>query len=47
MFIAKKGKKYTVLNTVMGVFACAAQEMYRRVAAPYEDEKKNFNGDIL
>jgi hypothetical protein len=45
-YVLKKGKKYTVLNEVLGVFSAVAHEFYRRVVAPYEDEKKKENGDI-
>ena len=45
-YSARKGKKYSNLNEVMGVLTCVAQEFYRRIAAPYEDEKIRENGDI-
>jgi len=37
---------YIGINTVIGVLECAKQELYRRVAAPYEDLKKEENGDV-
>jgi len=37
---------YTKINDVVGVLECAKQEFYRRVAAPYEDEKQQANGDV-
>jgi hypothetical protein len=37
---------YTTLNEVIGVLECAKLELYRRLAAPYEDSKKAQNGDV-
>lgn len=37
---------YQKLNEVIGVLECAKMEFYRRVAAPYEDEKMKKNGDV-
>jgi hypothetical protein len=45
-FLARKGRRYNHINTVIGVLECAKQEFYRRVAAPYEDEKIVENGDV-
>ncbi|MBM3260989.1 hypothetical protein FJY93_01080 [Candidatus Kaiserbacteria bacterium] len=45
-YIARMGKKYATLNEVMGVLTCAASEFYRRLIAPYEDEKIKSSGDI-
>lgn len=38
--------RYAHLNEVMGVLECAKLELYRRVAAPYEDEKQAESGDV-
>ena len=40
------GKKYSNINTIIGVLECAKQEFYRRVAAPYETRKMKNNGDV-
>jgi len=40
------GMSYTAINEVIGVLECAKLELYRRVAAPYEDKKKEENGDV-
>lgn len=40
------GMSYTVVNEVVGVLECAKLELYRRLAAPYEDEKIELNGDV-
>ena len=37
---------YGLINEVMGVLECAKQELYRRLAAPYEDDKIIENGDV-
>jgi hypothetical protein len=38
---------YDFLNTAIGALECAKLELYRRVAAPYEDRKVIENGDVL
>jgi hypothetical protein len=38
--------RYFHINRAMGVLECIKQEFYRRVAAPYEDTKKEQNGDV-
>lgn len=45
-YITKIGKTYTTLNAVVGVLECAKLEMYRRIAAPYENQKLEENGDV-
>lgn len=37
---------YNAINDVVGVLECAKLELYRRVAAPYEDVKIKANGDV-
>ena len=39
------GHSYSIINTLIGVFECAKLELYRRIAAPYEDKKIEANGD--
>jgi hypothetical protein len=46
LYICKNGMSYTSLNTAIGVLECAKLEMYRRVAAPYEDDMCSKNGDV-
>lgn len=41
------GINYAMLNNLIGVLECAKLELYRRMAAPYEDVKLNENGDIF
>ena len=40
------GIRYAHLNEVVGVLECAKLELYRRLAAPYEDRKIVENGDV-
>jgi len=40
------GWRYDKINTAIGVLECAKLEMYRRLAAPYEDNCIQKNGDI-
>jgi hypothetical protein len=40
------GARYQQINDVIGALECCKQEFYRRVAAPYEDEKIKENGDV-
>lgn len=41
-----KSPHYAALNTVVGVLACAQQELYRRRVVPYEKLKQFINGDV-
>jgi hypothetical protein len=45
-YIDEQGKCYDTLNEVIGVLECSKLELYRRVIAPYEDEKVKENGDV-
>lgn len=38
--------RYSHVNEAVGVLECAKLELYRRVAAPYEDDKIAENGDV-
>ena len=44
--LAMHGFNYSNLNQVVGVLECAKLEIYRRMAAPYEDQKMQENGDV-
>lgn len=39
-------RRYKYMNRAIGVLECAKLEYYRRVMAPYEDEKIEENGDV-
>jgi hypothetical protein len=43
---AARPLSYADINEVVGVLECAKLELYRRVAAPYEDRKRAENGDV-
>ena len=45
-YIEYKGLKYININEVIGVLECAKLELYRMVAAPYENQKMLQNGRI-
>jgi len=45
-FISRKELKYSEINSAIGVLECAKMELYRRIAAPYEDKKCEENGDV-
>ena len=40
------GQSYAVFNEIIGALECAKLELYRRLVAPYEDEKIQENGDV-
>jgi len=40
------GFRYADLNDAVGALECAKLELYRRVAAPYEDQKLAAEGDV-
>jgi len=44
--LSRQGVRYKNLNAIIGALECAKLELYRRVAAPYEDEKITENGDV-
>jgi Domain of unknown function (DUF6899) len=44
--IQKGGIRYSHLNEVIGALECAKLELYRRIAAPYEDQKMTETGDV-
>ena len=44
--IQKGGIRYAHVNEVVGAMECAKLELYRRVAAPYEDQKIVEAGDV-
>lgn len=42
----KNDLNYNKINEVIGVLECAKMELYRRIAAPYEDTKIMEHGDV-
>jgi hypothetical protein len=46
-YLSRSGEfRYANLNEVIGALECAKLELYRRVAAPYEDHKRAESGDV-
>lgn len=45
-YLERKGLRYQNLNDLLGALEGAKLELYRRVVAPYEDEKVDSNGDV-
>ncbi len=41
------GWRYWAINSVMGVLNCVTLEFYRRVAVPFEEKKKEQEGDVF
>lgn len=46
-WIRKQGLSYTAVNGAIGALECCKLELYRRVVVPYEDDKKETNGDVF
>lgn len=40
-------KTFTTMSQIIGVLESVKQEFYRRVVAPYEEEKIKENGDVI
>lgn len=38
--------RYSEYNSAIGVLECVKQELYRRAVVPYENRKKEANGDV-
>lgn len=45
-WLAANGLHYTNINTALGVLEAVKLELYRRIAAPFENEKMAQNGDV-
>ena len=45
-YIQDQGVCYATINEVIGVLECVKTEVYRQIAAPYEDDKKSMNGPV-
>jgi hypothetical protein len=42
----KQTTNYAAINEIVGALECCKLELYRRLAAPYEDIKIKENGDV-
>ena len=45
-FLMKTGLSYKNINQAIGALECAKLELYRKIAAPYEDKKEIANGAV-
>ena len=45
-YLQHKGLKYATINEAIGALECAKLELYRMVAAPYENQKHKENGPV-
>jgi hypothetical protein len=45
-YVSDHDLSYRTINDVLGALEGAKLEFYRRVAAPYEDQKIQENGDV-
>lgn len=45
-YTKRKGLSYKILNQVIGVLECSKLELYRMVAAKYENKKRLENGSV-
>lgn len=45
-YLSQNGLNYANVNEMIGALECCKLELYRRVAAPYEDLKCKENGDV-
>lgn len=43
----RQNPRYITINEAIGVLECAKLELYRRLAADYEDQKCKQNGDVF
>lgn len=45
-YIITNGANYSIFNDIVGAVEGAKLEFYRRIVAPYEDKKREENGDV-
>ena len=45
-WIKRRGLDYGTINAAIGVLECVKLELYRRIAAPYENIQCEQNGDV-
>lgn len=45
-YIPWKKLNYQIANDIIGALECQKLEVYRRLIAPYEDQKIKENGDV-
>jgi len=47
IYLDKHGCSYNTISDVVKALECSKLEFYRRVAAPYEDGKRDSNGEVF
>ena len=45
-YLEAKGESYKTINDIVGALEGAKAEFQRRIVAPYEDKKRQINGDV-
>lgn len=45
-YLNKRGISYQVCNDIVGALECCKLEFTRRVVSPYENKKRELNGDV-
>jgi len=45
-YLKRNGLNYANVNEMMGAIECCKLELYRIIAAPYEDDKAKENGEV-
>ena len=45
-YVGRNGRSFSTFCVVIGALVCTVFEFYRRVVAPYEDQKCKTNGDV-
>jgi hypothetical protein len=45
-YLEKRGLSYQIINDVVGALEGAKLEFYNRIAVPYEQKKREENGDV-
>lgn len=46
-FLDTRIRDYAAYNSILGVLTAMQHEIYRRLIAPYEDQKIQENGDVF
>ncbi len=47
IYVQTRGTSYQKINDIMGVLECVKQEFYRRLVVPYEELKRESNGEVF
>lgn len=45
-YLLRTGLTYHAIADAISALECAKLELYRRIAVPYEERKRAFNGDV-